>query len=78
MPKGINRYIDNSIARTRTVGILIKCIELLLKYSSKKLPTKVRQFSEQCLAEYNFAITQKTAGHTTTRWATEDYLNNND
>ena len=77
MPKGINRYIDNSIARTRTVGILIKCIELLLKYSSTKLPVKVRQLSERCLAEYNFAITQKMKGHTVTRWAKEDYLSNN-
>jgi len=77
MPKGINRYIDNSIARTRTVGILIKCIELLLKYSSTKLPVKVRQLSEQCLAEYEFAVNQKTAGHTKTRWAKEDYLSNN-
>lgn len=77
MPRGINRYIDNSIARTRTVGILIKCIEHLLKYSSTKLPINVRQLSETCLAEYNFAIAQKTAGHTTTRWAKEDYLSNN-
>ena len=77
--KGINRYIDNSIARTRTVGILIKCIEILLKYSSPTMPLKYRHFAEQCLAEYEYAITDKKGGgrgnfRRNTKWASEDYI----
>ena len=78
--KGINRYIDNSIARTRTVAVLIKCIEVLLKYSSKTMPLKYRHFAEQCLAEYEYAITEKHKGsgrgnfRKNTKWAEEEYI----
>jgi len=54
----INTYIDNTIARTRTVSVLIKTLKAVLKYINKKdLPVELQLMIETLLKEYIYSNT---------------------
>jgi len=62
-----NKYVDETLARTRTVCFLVKCIEVLLKYARKDMPAGVRNKCEQVLAEHHNSI-HSGRGKATTKW----------
>lgn len=54
----INTYINDTIARTRTVSTLIKVIKTVLKYINKKdLPVELQLMIETLLKEYIYSNT---------------------
>ncbi len=68
-----NKYVDESVARSRTVCNMAKAIKVLLKYKSKSehIPKSFRIKCEQMLAEHHAAIHDGKGQHTS-QWY--DYL----
>tara|TARA_R110001583_G_scaffold40316_3_gene128876 strand:- start:764 stop:1018 length:255 start_codon:yes stop_codon:yes gene_type:complete len=59
----INTYIEDTIARTRTVSTLIKVIKAVLKYINKKdLPAELQLMIETLLKEYIHSVTSQSKG----------------
>ena len=68
-----NKYVDETIARTKTVCILIKCIQVLLKYARADLPKGISLRCQQILAEHHHA-THDRKGENTTEWNNREFI----
>jgi len=62
-----NKYVDETLARTKTVCFLVKCIEVLLRYSRKDMPKGIRIKCEQVLAEHAHSV-RTGRGKSATKW----------